>query len=112
MHAGRAKQGIHSALPMGRQVFSHPQESWAPSCVTVTGEDKHHNAKCPPLPSSSLSLYTEHDVIWYGIALWLAWVSWPGCVLSQFLVPLQPSHWQGLRNGIVFDLVEALFSNN
>ncbi|KAK4831275.1 hypothetical protein QYF61_016745 [Mycteria americana] len=26
---------------------------------------------CPP--ANSPSLYTEHDVIWYGIALWPVW---------------------------------------
>ena len=83
---------------MGRQVFSHLQESRAPSYIKVTWEDKHNNARCPSLPSSSLSLYTQHDVIWYGMSLWLAWVTCPGCVPSQFPVPLQPSGWQNLRN--------------
>ena len=32
--------------------------------------------------------YTEHDVLWHGIPLWLVWVSCTGCVPSQFLVPL------------------------
>ena len=51
----------------------------------------------PPskLPSS---LYTGHDVIWYRISLWPVWVSCPGCVPSQFLVPLQPSCWLGMRS--------------
>ena len=35
-HASKAKQGVHSPLPIGRQVFSHLQESRAPSCVKVT----------------------------------------------------------------------------
>ena len=34
------------------------------------------------------SLYTEHDVLWYGIFLWLVWVSCPGCVPSQLLAHL------------------------
>ena len=44
----KAKQRIHSPLPMDRQVFSHLQERRAPSHVTVTGEDKHHHSKFPP----------------------------------------------------------------
>ena len=40
-----------------------------------------------PLPS----LYTEHDIIWYGISLWPVGVSCPGCIPFQLLVPLQPS---------------------
>ena len=40
---------------MGRQVFSHLQDSRAPSCVAVTWEDKRHRSECPPLPSSSPS---------------------------------------------------------
>ena len=48
-HTSKEKQGIHSPLPIGRQVFSHPQESRAPSCVMVTWEDKHHRSEHPPL---------------------------------------------------------------
>ena len=44
------------------------------------------------------SLYTGHDVIWYGISLWPVWVSCPGGVPSQLLVPLQPSCWLGMRS--------------
>jgi len=36
MHTSKAKQGIRSLLPIGRQVFSHSQESRAPSGITVT----------------------------------------------------------------------------
>ena len=35
-------------------------------------------------------LYTGHDVPWYGIPLWLVWVSCPYCVPSQLLVHSQP----------------------
>ena len=69
-------------------MFSHPQESRAPSHVTVTWEDKgHHSLHCHPLPSSSPSpLYAEHDVVWYGISLWSVGVSCPVCVPSQLPV--------------------------
>lgn len=32
-----------------------------------------------PLASFPPSLYTEHDVIWYGISLWPVWVIWVSC---------------------------------
>ena len=54
-HANKANQRIHSLVLTGRQVFSHLQESRAPSCIMVTREDKHHNSEHPQLPSSSLS---------------------------------------------------------
>ena len=34
----------------------------------------------------------------YGISRWPVWVSCPGCVLCQLLVPLQLSRWLGMRN--------------
>ena len=34
------------------------------------------------------SLYTEHDVLWYGIPLWLVQVSCPGYAPSQLLAHL------------------------
>ena len=46
MCTSEANQGIHSPLPMGRQVFSHPQDSRAPSRVTVTWKDKRHRSEC------------------------------------------------------------------
>ena len=48
-----------------------------------------------PTPRSS---YTGHDVPWYGTPLWPLWVSCPGCVPSQLLVPLQLSHGLGMRS--------------
>ena len=34
------------------------------------------------------SLYTGHDVLWYGISLWLVQVSCPGYAPSQLLAHL------------------------
>jgi len=56
-HTSNGKQGIHSLLPVGRQVFRHLQESRAPPHVTVTWEDKCHNSEYPPLPPSSPRFY-------------------------------------------------------
>ena len=51
----------------------------------------------PPWPIPP-SLYTGHDITWYRIPLWPVWVSCPGCVPSQLVVPLQPSCWLGMRS--------------
>ena len=48
-----------------------------------------------PAPTAP-SFYTRCDITWYGIPLWPLWVSCPGCVLCQFLVPLQLSCWLGM----------------
>ena len=65
----------------------------------------------PPQPAAP-SLYTGHDSAWYGIPLWPVWVSCPGCVPSQLLVPLQPSCWLGMRSWKILDLVQIWLSNN
>ena len=57
MHASKANQGINSLLLIGRPVFSHLQENRAPSCLTVTWEDKCHHSECPTLPSSFPSFF-------------------------------------------------------
>ena len=41
-----------------------------------------------PAPANSPSLYTGHEVLWYGISLWLVRVSCPGHAPSQLLVHL------------------------
>jgi len=48
VHASEAKQGIHSLLPISRQMFSHLQESRAPSRLMLTWEDKCHHSDVPP----------------------------------------------------------------
>lgn len=40
MHANKAKQELHSAIPIGRQVFCHLQEGRVPPCVMVTWKDE------------------------------------------------------------------------
>lgn len=58
-HTSKAKQGIFPAFPMGRQMFSHPQESRARSHIIVTWENKCHRSKHSSFLSSSL-----HFVYW------------------------------------------------
>ena len=48
----------------------------------------HAQAAIHPSQPTLSSLYTEHDVLWYGISLWLLWVSWPSCAPSQLLARL------------------------
>ena len=55
---------------------------------TLTSAQPIPGPQCPL--ANFLSLYTGHDVIRYGIPLWLVWVSCPGCVTSQLLVHSQP----------------------
>ena len=42
---------------------------------------------CPSWPAPPC-LYTGHDVPWYGISLWLVWVSCPDHAPSQLLAHL------------------------
>lgn len=41
--------------------------------------------KQKPLASFPPSLYTEYDILWYGISLWPVWV--PAVLPSNFLYP-------------------------
>lgn len=60
-------------------MFSHPQDSRAPSWVMVT-------LWMSPFPSSDPALYQTAEVIECGMSLWSAGVSCPGCVPSQILL--------------------------
>ena len=65
MHTSKARPGIHSPLPMGRQEFSHPQDSRAPSRLTGTWEDKRHHSQRPPfllLPQLYLPTMTSYGL--------------------------------------------------
>jgi len=49
MHASKAKEGIHSLVHIGRQMFIHLQESRAPLHIMVFWEDnRHHSKHLPP----------------------------------------------------------------
>jgi len=95
----KAKQGIQSPLRTGRLVFSHLQESRAPSHIMVPWEDKRLHSECPSffLLSSGLCCWTWHHMVW-NISL-VNCASCPTCVPSQLLVHPQPSHcWGSARN--------------
>lgn len=65
---------------------------------------------------SSTWFFPEHDIIWYGISLWVIWVSSPSGFPSQLLVHLQLNscgmEWGrvGERNDL--EAVQALCSNS
>lgn len=47
MHASKAKEGIHSPPPVGREMLSCPQESWALSHLRVARQEKHCHSEHP-----------------------------------------------------------------
>lgn len=66
-HTSKVKPRINSLFPIGSQVFSHLQESTAPSHMMVTWENKHHHSKCPPfLPSSFFLPFCILSMMSYG----------------------------------------------
>jgi len=67
MHISKAKQGIQSLLPMGRQVYSHLQESRALSRVMITWEDKRHHSKSLPFLLLSPPLLYMLSMTPYGM---------------------------------------------
>lgn len=84
-----------SSLAMGRHVFSHVQETRAPTHLTVSWEDKCHHSCCMPLFVLSPTLYAEHDVPRSGIPLWSVGATCSSCVPSQLLVHTWPPLWLG-----------------
>lgn len=64
VHPSKATQGISSPLPVVKEVFSHHQESRAPSHVTETWKEKTHEHT--PSFFFSLVLYAKHDALWSG----------------------------------------------
>ena len=98
----KAKQGIHSPLPMGRQVLSHLQESRASSRAKVTWEENRHHGRHPPflLLSPAFIASAECHMVW-DIA----------SVPSQLLAHLQPPRrWVRNRKGP--DAVQPLISSS
>lgn len=63
MHVIKANWGINSLFPIGRQIFSHFQESK----TNYLGEYKCHHFKHPYLPPLPPGFTAEHDNSWYGI---------------------------------------------
>lgn len=63
VHTSKEKSTGYSPVPKGRQ-FSNLQESWSPSCITVTCQDKHHHPKCASLfLLLHPSCIAEHDPV-------------------------------------------------
>lgn len=61
----------------------------------------------------SPGIIATYSIIWFGLSLWLAWVSFPGCVPYQLLTHLWPTCWKGtVRNREAPEAMKTLFSNN
>lgn len=86
MSTNKVKQGIHSLLPAGRQVFSHHPRTL--SQVTVTWEDKCHHAKWFPIALSSLRLICR---VWFHMVWKIVLILWSQlsqlCPLPSFCAP-------------------------
>ena len=69
--------------------------------LVVASEEKGRNKEChptphPPTSSFLLAFVADHDVIWYGISIWSAWVGCPGYVTSNLLpTPSLLAFWRG-----------------
>ena len=108
-------RGLRSLVLLWKAFLKIYQVCSAPLSLT-----HHQRTDAQPVPRQwptparfPLSLYAEHDIVWYGISLWPAWISCPGCVSSQLLVHPQPPRCQGsMRGWKVLNLVWELLSNN
>ena len=81
-------------LQYTKQVMHNATAHHLPRDAQLLPQQQSNPSHWPTPPS----LYTGHDITWYGIPLWPVWVSCPGCVPSHLLVPLQPSCWLGIRS--------------
>ena len=87
---------IIKELEYAKQVMHNAIAHHSPTNAQLVPEQRS------PRPTPP-SLYTGHGITWYGIPLWPLWVSCPGCVLCQLLVPLQFSRWLGIRSWKILD---------
>lgn len=71
-----------------------PQADWCPASLQVKSLERLH-----------FFCIAKHDILWYGMPFWPAWVWCPGCVTSQSLAHPQSSCWGTARNP------ESLLSN-
>lgn len=100
MYTSKRKQGIHSPLPMGRLLFSPPQESRAPSHITVTWDSKCHHSKCLLFLLLPPTFIVDCDFVWCGMSLGSAV---PAVSLPSFLYI--PSL---LTGGVVWEVETSL----
>lgn len=86
---------MHSLLPMGRQMFSCILESKASVHVTSNWEEKCSNPKgLFHFSSFPWTFIHEHNVVCHGISLLSAEFISLSCVLTHFLMQLQPNPFQ------------------
>lgn len=94
LHASKAKQGIHSLLLTGRQIFIHSQESMAHHMQLLP---KKINAVILSIPLflllfSGFYCWAQAQKVWGNPLVTV--VGCPGCI-SGPVVHLQPLCWQG-----------------
>lgn len=102
LRTSKAKQGVYSLFPIGRQVFRLIQESKTP-WVMVIWEDRQHNFEIPP-PSTSFShllSWAQCHVIWD-----IPWVSWGR--LSQLCFLPNLVHHSLLTEGAEWETEQTL----
>lgn len=109
MHTSKAKHGINSPLSLSRQVFSHHQDSRAPSHLMATWEVKCHHFKHPPPPFSFLysqmyMLYMEYPFSQLGSA--------GPALYPQILVYPQPACWWGGVTSRVYRCCSAIMKRS
>lgn len=88
----KAKQGIYPPFPMGRQMYRKAGLHHALWFLWKTNAIALNVSPSILFPTD---LWAEHDVLCYGILLWLAGVTCPGYVPSQLLVHSKPACWWG-----------------
>jgi len=108
VHASTAKQGIHSSLPLARQMLNHLQESRAPSRRTLLGKTNTMTLNTPPALLLPPALYAEHDILGCGVSLGQLYRL---CPLPTSCAPPAYSLGGGLRSRKGPDSVSAPLSN-
>ena len=102
----KAKEEMMTIMITTAAIVISTQNKWCTMQLLTTQwtiSSPSPSSNCCP-PATSPSVYTEHDVIWYGTSLWPVWVSCPSCVSSQVPMHLAGQH-EKLKS-------PWLFSNN
>lgn len=99
--ASKGRRGIHSLLPIIRQIFSPFPGSRASAGVTDAWKERQcHYVQTTLLPSPFSELLF-HDILWYGIHIWVA-----------VLAMSPPKLWCRRRERENHDISQALLSSS
>lgn len=114
VHTSKVKQGIHSLLPIHSQVFSHLQQSRAPSHTTVTQEDKMPWLQTP-LPLFLFTHFYVLSMLPYGVGHPFGQLGSTVLAVSpptQIVPPCPPHWWCEVRSRKGLGSVWALLSSS